>query len=321
MKKTFALLLALAIAFTSAVTLFHAAARADMVYIIPDSSTRELTEEELWDYQYDTLMFAFNEIFARHGYKFETGSRCYNWFTQMPWYVPNEEESSKSHSRSLNACSKLEWKNVNLIKQVRANMKAVGTTNPTGKGMPTPPSRNLKEMNGFTYVKLKEKQKLAVYSAPSENSFRAANGKASVSTNGAIYTMGWDNGWLLIIYETNTGQCRVGYVNGSKIKGKIPSLPQLALAHVSCEVVTDTFMTDDPAKTENPVTRLSAGMQVTYLTTMYNAAAWDYIETTINGQTTRGFVPSGTLSIDDVSELDAVDEMEQMDESDWGDNG
>ena len=70
------------------------AAGADALYIIPDSNTRKLTREEVWQYQYDTLLYAFNEIYARHGYKFETGSRCYNWFTQMPWYTPNESESS-----------------------------------------------------------------------------------------------------------------------------------------------------------------------------------------------------------------------------------
>ena len=93
MKKLLAMLLALAITLPCAALLAPAAARADQVYIIPDSNTRELTYAELWDYSYDTLMFAFNEILARHGYKFETGSRCYNWFTQMPWYKPNMEEN------------------------------------------------------------------------------------------------------------------------------------------------------------------------------------------------------------------------------------
>lgn len=313
MKKLFTLLLALAVALPCAAILGPSAARADQVYIIPDSNTRELTREELWEYQYDTLMFAFNEIYARHGYKFETGSRCYNWFTQMPWYVPNENENSHNHSETYSHCSKLENYNVDLIKSVRKEMKAAGTTNPKGKGMPTPPSRNLKEMRGFTAVTLKANQKLAVYSAPSDQSYRAANGKASVSTNGAVYTMGWDSGWLLVMYETNNGQCRIGYVNGAKIKGKIPELNQLALSHVSCEVLTTTGLTDDPAMTGKPLVQLAAGTQVTYLTTMYNAAAWDYIETTIDGKTARGFVPGGTLSIYETDTLDAVDEMEQMD--------
>ena len=316
MKKLMAILMALAIALPCMAALAPADAKADSVYIIPDSDKRALTEEELWGYQYDTLMFAFNEIYARHGYKFETGSRCYNWFTQMPWYHANESENSKNHHESYSQCSKIENNNVDLIKKVRKDMKARGTTNPTGKGMPTPPSRVLKEMRGFTAINLKAGQKLEVYSAPSAASYRAANGKASVSTNGAVYAMGWDNGWLLVMYETNNGQARIGYVDGAKAKGDIPVLPQLSLARVPCQVLTTAGLTDDPAKTGKALIQLPAGTQVTYLTTMYNAGAWDYIETTINGQTARGFVPSGTLDIDEADELDAVDEMEKMEEAD-----
>ena len=36
-------------------------------YIIPDSDTRLLTEEELWGWQYEAVGFIYNEIFARQG--------------------------------------------------------------------------------------------------------------------------------------------------------------------------------------------------------------------------------------------------------------
>jgi hypothetical protein len=311
MKKLLAFLLALAIILPCGMML-TSNAKADMLYIIPDSNTRELTYDELWDYQYDTLMFAFNEIYARHGYKFNTGSRCYNWFTQMPWYHANESESPTNHRETYSQCSKIENANVDLIKRVRRDMKDAGTTNPQGKGMPTPPARNLDNITGFVFLSgMKTGQKFKVFSAPSEASFRAANGKAQVSSNGAIYGMGWENGWLLIMYETNNGQCRIGYINN--IRGNIPSLPQLSLSRVSCRVLQNSSLTDDPAKSGNPIATLQEGTTVTYLTTMYNSGAWDYIETTINGQTARGFVPSGILDIDTVDELDEVDANEQMD--------
>jgi len=311
MKKLLAFLLALAIILPCGMML-TSNAKADMLYIIPDSNTRELTYDELWDYQYDTLMFAFNEIYARHGYKFNTGSRCYNWFTQMPWYHANESESPTNHRATYSQCSKIENANVDLIKRVRRDMKDAGTTNPQGKGMPTPPARNLDNITGFVFLSgMKTGQKFKVFSAPSEASFRAANGKAQVSSNGAIYGMGWENGWLLIMYETNNGQCRIGYINN--IRGNIPSLPQLSLSRVSCRVLQNSSLTDDPAKSGNPIATLQEGTTVTYLTTMYNSGAWDYIETTINGQTARGFVPSGILDIDTVDELDEVDANEQMD--------
>ena len=57
-------------------------------------------------------------------------------------------------------------------------------------------------------------------------------------------------------------------------------------------------LTDDPAKTGNPLTTLYAGTAVTYLSTMFNDTGWDYVETTINGQTARGFIPCGYLELE-----------------------
>ena len=296
MKKAAALILAQV--FTAAGLTGRTAAGADSLYIIPDSNTRELTYDELWGYQYDTLLYAFNEIYARHGYKFETGSRCYNWFTMMPWYKPNESESSKNHHETYSQCSAIENRNVDLIKSVRREMRELGITNSGGKGMPTPPAQNVNKPRGFEYVNLKAGQKLPVYSAPSSYAFRANNGKALVNTNGAVYALGWDNGWMLMLYEANyAGQYRVGYVDGSAIRGNRPNLDYLTWEMEPCEVIQGTSLTDDPALTGNAMTYLPEGTKVTYLTSMFNNTAWDYIETTIDGQTARGFVPEGTLSI------------------------
>ncbi len=289
-----ALLLAVTILIPSAMT---RTASADDLYVIPDSDRRELTYAELWGYQYDTLLYAFNEIYARHGYKFETGSKCYMWFTQMPWYHANESESSTNHHETYSKCSTIENKNVDLIKQVRKDMRAAKTTNPSGKGMPKPPKANVNKPRGFEYVNLKSGQKLAVYTAPSAQAYRANNGKAAVSTNGAVYALGWDGNWMLILYEADAAnQYRIGYVDGSKIKGTRPSLNQLYWERTSCEVLSTVNLTDDPALTGRTLATIPVGTTVTYLTTMYNDGAWDYIETTVNGRTARGFIPSGSLA-------------------------
>ena len=308
MKKLIVLLLALAILLPCAAALVPTEAKADSLYIIPDSDKRELTREELWNYQYDTLLYAFNEIYARHGYKFETGSRCYNWFIQMPWYTPNANENSHDHHATYSQCSKIENKNVDLIKDVRREMREKKTTNPKGKGMPTPPAQ-VNKPRGFNYVELQTGQKLDVYTAPSVYAYRANNGKASVSTNGAVYALGYDNGWMLMLYEANAaGQYRIGYVDGAKIKGKKPALDILSWDGSPVKVEVSTTLTDDPARTGKALTQLPAGTEVIYLTTMYNSSAWDYVETTINGQTARGFVPSGTLSMTvDATEKDDPD--------------
>ena len=316
MKKLLALLLTLALVLPCAALFAPAEAKADQLYIIPGSDTRKLTKDEIREYSYDTLMFAFNEIYSRHGYKFETGSRCYNWFTQMPWYTPNQNENAHDHHETYKQCSATENYNVDLIKEVRREMKESGDLNKHGKGLPTPPSRNLDKFSGFVYLNgVKANQQFEVYSAPSAGAYRSrtAKGKgATVSSNGAIYGMGWENGWLLVMYETNNGAARIGYIQN--IKGNIQALPQLQLVRISCNTVSSVSLTDDPAKTGLAMTTLPAGTAVTYLTTMYNSGAWDYIETTIEGKTARGFVPAGSLDIDDADELAAVDAMEQMDE-------
>lgn len=284
-------------------------AAADNMYIIPDSDRRELTYDELWGYKYNTLLYAYNEILARHGYKFETGSRCYNWFTQMPWYHANESESSSNHRETYSQMSALENRNFNLIKQVYRDMREQGMTGKGGKGMPTPPAQNVNKPRGFEFVDLKAGQKLPVFTAPGTDAYRANNGKAMCSTNGAVYALGWENGWMLMLYEANrAGQYRVGYVYSPQFKkGATDDLGELSWNDSECEVLSDTAVTDDPAATGVPPMYLNAGDKVTYLTTMYNSGAWDYIETTLNGQRIRGFVQQGVLSItaeDPTEEID-----------------
>ena len=293
MKTALTLLLTLALTLGA----LPAQVLAESLYIIPDSDTRKLTREELWNYQYDTLLYAFNEIYARHGYKFETGSRCYNWFTLMPWYHPNASESATNHHETYAACSAIENYNVDLIKAVRKEMRDAKTLNPKGIGMPKPPARNVNKPRGFEFVSLRANQKLPVYTAPSTSAFRANNGKALVNTSGAVYAMGWENGFLLMLYEANAaGQYRVGYITG--IKGQLPDLPLLGWERSSRKVISSVSLTDDPALTANPIGRIPVGATVTYLTTMFNDQAWDYVETVIDGKVARGFIPAGYLEGD-----------------------
>ena len=60
----------------------------------------------------------------------------------------------------------------------------------------------------------------------------------------------------------------------------------------------DCTLTDDPAARGTAIASLRAGMQVTWLTRYYNRSAWDYIEVSVGGETARGFVPAGSLTVD-----------------------
>lgn len=282
-------------------------ARADTLYLIPDSDTRRLTEEEIWKWDRESLAYLWNEIFARHGYVFISGGKYEQWFRSMPWYTPNKNSDNQKYCYP--KVSQLEWDNVNLIKKVAREMDAVKEKAHT-KGRKcyrnfTPPGDW--KLTGFTVKSnLKAGQKLAVYSAPSSASWRGANGKAMVSTNGAVWTAGWENGWLLIFYETNNNSVRVGYVQGSKISGKVSENRQLNFAETTVKTKKACAMTDDPVMAAVTIRTIPKGTRVTYLTTVanQNGDAWDYIQASVNGKKARGFVRHGSLdlSFDDSSE-------------------
>lgn len=180
-------------------------ASAELNYILPDSNSRELTWDEVARWDYETLGYAFNEIFARHGYVFHPGEKYDNYFSCQPWYTPNRDTNNqRAVYPYLNAT---EWANYELIKEVRSYKAENGDS---GESMWTYFSGGFDTLGGFDYVQLRTGQNLPVYSAPSRNSWRGANGKASVGTNGAIYSAGWENGWLLDVRnKQRLGACRL----------------------------------------------------------------------------------------------------------------
>lgn len=265
-------------------------------YIVPDSDRRYMSEDELWEWDYESLGFIFNEIFARHGYNFIPGGKYDNYFRSRPWYTPNaDSNNSRACYSQLN---EIEWSNERLIKDVRATMRAMKDDNRGGKNyLDYIESGSFDVLSGFFYAQLKSGQKLAVYSAPSASSWRGANGKALVSTNGSVYVAGWESGWLLVMYETNNGSVRVGYADGSKIKGSV-QVGQLKFAYRQVRLARSASLTDDPARAFSTILQLNAGDTVTYLSTYQNRYSWAYVETYIGNQVVRGFIPSDALDID-----------------------
>ena len=306
------LFLCLVLTFPLLTCMTSARAASDRVYLIPDSDKRELTAAELWNYDYETLGYILNEIFARHGYNFIPGQKYDNYFRLMPWYRPNANPNN--HDACYSQLTRIEWNNESLVKDVRAQMRAMHTTNPGGANIwniidiSLFSNNVIDPLNGFQYISLKAGQKLAVYSAPSTASYRANNGKALVSTNGQVYALGWDNGGLLMMYYAgNAGYVvRVGYVMGSQIKGGVPSLPQLSWENQWTTTNYACPFTDDPSASSTPLAILPADTRVLFLSTFYNTTgAWDYIETQVNGKTARGFVNHGFLNIsmDDLDDI------------------
>ena len=285
MKKWIALILIVAL-------LLPACSLAADYYIIPDSDTRLLTEYELWDWDYESLGFILNEIFARHGFNFEAGGEYYDYFNAQEWYQPNANPDNQK------ACypqlSEIEWKNEAMVKEVRKQKADMNAYN-------FGPRNYLDAMNGiyplplFHFVYLPEGQSLAVYSAPGYDSFRGANGKAAVGTSsGDISVSGWEDGWLLVCYRVNNGAFRVGYVDGGSMNWTVPA-PRLTFQYTEKTCVRNASLTDDPELSFTPLCRIEAGKKITLLGQYHNHDDWAYVETEINGQPVRGFIPLDTL--------------------------
>lgn len=103
-------------------------------------------------------------------------------------------------------------------------------------------------------------RKLAVYSAPDENSYRSAGGKASMSTGGAYMIWGVEDGWTMISYEVSTRTSRIGYVHA-----ELDDDPVLTWAEIPMTAAVDTFLTDDPFVSQYAQAYLPAGTEVSVL--------------------------------------------------------
>lgn len=278
------------------------AANASNFYIIPDSNSRYLTEEELWGWQYEALGYILNEIFARHGFPFDPGGKYYNYFQLQAWY----KEDLNYHNRpsGLNA---IEWKNERLIKDVRIAMRKAKTTNPTGKKLPQVWDDSVRDLlDGFTLHAFTPGEKFNVYTGPGSDYLRANDGKASVSTNGNVYVGGWADGWLMVMYETNAGSVRVGCVSPTHLRKERVNAPVLRFSRETLSCVVPATLTDDPVGNSGRLAQLQAGDEVTYLSTFYNQrGTWAYVETSLGGVPVRGFIPEEALG--DFVGMDASD--------------
>ena len=300
MIKRTALLLCLALLATACVI----PASAETRYIFPDSNKRLLTWEEVEAWNNEALNIGFNEIWARHGYKFNPGGACERWFSRQDWYKPIT--SGDNQHNVLPKASKLEWDNYHLIKDVMAYKRAYNKEN-EGKRLPTPPAA-IELLSGFERVNLRTGQTLPVYSAPSASSWRGANGRASVSTGGSVYAYGTENGWMMGMYKVTSSisanAVRVGWIDLSKVAGSVDLPAPIVFNSTTMTIQYPINVTDDPMAMPS-ITTLSEGTQVTWLGTFYSAShMWDYIEFNLRGQRARGFVLSGVLQ----TEVTATDD-------------
>ena len=126
-------------------------------------------------------------------------------------------------------------------------------------------------------------ERLAVYSAPDAASFRAADGKASVSRGEACTVLGTADGWTLVQYDVSYRTGRIGYVQGELTENT------LTLGNVPLVAQVETFLTDDPFVSQYAQAVIPAGTELTGLAKCGEFYAYVALEQ--NGVTYRGFVP------------------------------
>ncbi len=144
-------------------------------------------------------------------------------------------------------------------------------------------------------VTLRASEKYDVYSAPGRTSYRAANGKAVMSTNDWVQIYGEEDGWLLVQYDISRDQMRFGYIAASALprNTSVQHLTWYDLPNQTVKYSVD--ITDDPLVSGNTIHTLDAGDEVQVLSTFGD---WYYIETANrSGKILRGFVPRSCIDL------------------------
>ncbi len=129
--------------------------------------------------------------------------------------------------------------------------------------------------------------KLPVYAAPDESAFRAAKGKASVSTGGEMTLLGEYGEWTLVAYEVSSRTSRIGFVHANLMENPFP-LPISEVTH-DLFAIRDTCLTDDPDVSQYAQCLIPAGTRLTGLASWGNYYA--YVAYEADGVPCWGFVP------------------------------
>lgn len=135
-------------------------------------------------------------------------------------------------------------------------------------------------------------QMFDVYTGPGEKYLRAADGKASVSTNGKVEFCGVDGDWVLVRYDINSKSVRYGYVSQDILPAEARAMllqldelePQSGMIQVDNSVVRD-----DTRGRQDELRPLERGAKVMVIARL---ADWLYVDDspTNPDKPCRGFV-------------------------------
>lgn len=130
-----------------------------------------------------------------------------------------------------------------------------------------------------------------VYTAPSEEAFRMANGKACVATDFDMYECGFDEtGWLFVRYETNNGGTNTGYIPPQYVRGFRSQMSCKNFDYIPATAEKTIRVTNNPLLRGSAFAILDPGETFHILAKYTYHGDWWYIECTVDGQMARGFI-------------------------------
>ena len=134
-----------------------------------------------------------------------------------------------------------------------------------------------------------------VYTAPSTDSIRLSDGKASCSVSEKIGVLGYVNGWLMVRYNIGkkgekNPRSRVGYIPPEYSRKYQTGAAQIGFSAIPVQLAAEIEITDSPRSNYIPYGTLGEGTDITVLGKYTYTGNWWYIETVLDGKLTRGFI-------------------------------
>ncbi len=176
--------------------------------------------------------------------------------------------------------------NVNTFPRTLKDAKAVLTLPPA-----IPESVSVYSLAQPQEIEFSSNKKYPVYSAPGTDTLRGASGKAAMSTNDWVQVFGRENNWILVQYDISSDKMRFGYISSDSLPKGV-SVPELSFLYLPVHLSARCSLTDDPLNSGS-VLGTPDSQDVTFLAWLGND--WAYVETTIGGVRTRGFVPAAQV--------------------------
>ena len=129
-----------------------------------------------------------------------------------------------------------------------------------------------------------------IYTAPSEDSIRLADGKAACNVETEISVGGYVDSWLMVRCELKDGRARVGYIPPKYCKPLKANISKLTLVSIPVKLAQSIDITDNPRSNSTPFGTLQKGTEITILGKYTYTGNWWYVETKLNDRLTRGFI-------------------------------